>query len=150
VLEAKGPANVVAERTEVTMQCLVLPRVTKAEVEAELREALGPGDYELNVETPEGGSISPTDTVLHAAIAAFLAEGDPDATLIPSLGYGFSDCHFMRDAYGSVAYGFIPFRHADPMTNLTTKHAVDERVLIDDLVFQTKAALAVARTVGGG
>ena len=150
VLEAKGPANVVAERAEVTMQCVVLPGVTKEDLEAELREAFGPGDYELEVDSPQGGLISPTDTPLHNAIAEFLAEADPGAKLIPTLGYGFSDCHFLREAYGSIAYGFIPFRHADPMTNLTTKHAVDERVLIDDLVFQTKAALAVARSIGAG
>jgi acetylornithine deacetylase/succinyl-diaminopimelate desuccinylase-like protein len=148
VLEANGPANVIAERVEVKLQCLVLPGVTKAEIEAELCEALGPGDYKLTVEHPQGGSLSATDTALHAAIASFLAESDPDAKLIPSLGYGFSDCHFMREAYGSVAYGFIPFRHADPMINLTTKHAVDERVLIDDLIFQTKAALFVAQSIG--
>jgi hypothetical protein len=34
------------------------------------------------------------------------------------------------------------------MTNLTTKHGVDERVLIDDLVFQTQAAIHVARAIG--
>jgi hypothetical protein len=62
--------------------------------------------------------------------------------------YSYSDCHTMRDAYGSVAYGFIPFRHADPLSNLTSKHGTDEHVLIDDLQFQTKAALHIARSIG--
>ena len=53
----------------------------------------------------------------------------------------------MRDAYGSVVHGFIPFRHADPMVNMTTKHGLDERVLVDDLVFQTEAALHIARHI---
>jgi hypothetical protein len=47
-----------------------------------------------------------------------------------------------------VAYGFIPFRHADPITNLKTKHGVDERILVDDLVFQTEAATSIARSIG--
>ena len=68
--------------------------------------------------------------------------------MVPTLGYGFSDCHVLREAYGCTAYGFIPFRHADPMTNLTTKHGVDERVLVDDLLLQTRAALAIARAIG--
>jgi hypothetical protein len=34
------------------------------------------------------------------------------------------------------------------MTNLQTKHGADERVLIADLVFQTRAAIAIARTIG--
>jgi acetylornithine deacetylase/succinyl-diaminopimelate desuccinylase-like protein len=67
--------------------------------------------------------------------------------LIPALAYGYSDCDRMRQAYGCVAYGFIPFRHADPVVNLDSKHGVDERILVDDLVFQTKAALHVARAM---
>jgi hypothetical protein len=53
-----------------------------------------------------------------------------------------------RAAYGSTAYGFIPFRCVDPMVNITTKHGPDERVLIDDLVFQVETALHVARAIG--
>ena len=34
------------------------------------------------------------------------------------------------------------------MVNLETKHGADERVLVDDLVFQTQAALSVARAIG--
>jgi acetylornithine deacetylase/succinyl-diaminopimelate desuccinylase-like protein len=148
VVDAQGPANVVREEATATLQCVVLPAVTKEDLEAELRAALGNGDYTLDVTEPEGGLTSPTGTPLHHAIEQFLAEHDPDARLIPTLGYGYSDCHTIRDAYGTTAYGFIPFRHADPMTNLTTKHGVDERVLIDDLVFQTEAAMHVARTIG--
>jgi acetylornithine deacetylase/succinyl-diaminopimelate desuccinylase-like protein len=85
---------------------------------------------------------------LRHAIEAFLADRDPEARLVPTLGYGFSDCHVFREAYGCVAHGFIPFRHADALTNLETKHGPDERVLVDDLVFQTDAAMSVARTIG--
>ena len=41
---------------------------------------------------------------------------------MPALGYGFSDCHCARDAWGSIAYGFIPFRYGNPLVNLKTKH----------------------------
>jgi acetylornithine deacetylase/succinyl-diaminopimelate desuccinylase-like protein len=148
VIRAPGPENVIREEATVTLQCVPLPGVTKQELETELREALGDGNYTLEVTDPEGGLTSPTGTPLHHAIEDFLAEHDPDAHLVPTLGYGYSDCHTLRDAYGTIAYGFIPFRNADPMTNLTTKHGVDERVLIDDLVFQTEAAMHLARTIG--
>src|SRR3954454_13601437 len=148
VIDAPGPANVIREQAKVTLQCVVLPGVSKQELEAELREALGEGDYTLDVTDPEGGLTSPTGTPLHQAIEEFLAEHDPGAHLIPTLAYGYSDCHTLREAYGTIAYGFIPFRHADPMINLTTKHGVDERVLLDDLVFQTEAAMHIARTIG--
>ncbi|MEA2254572.1 MAG: hypothetical protein QOG35_617 [Solirubrobacteraceae bacterium] len=149
ILESVGPQNQIPDVATATLACIVLPATTADELEAELRAALGDGDYELEVVPPKGGLLSDTDTPLRAAIERFLAEHDPTARLVPTLGYGFSDCHVMREAYGCTAYGFIPFRHADPMTNLTTKHAVDERVLVDDLVFQTRAALAIARTIGG-
>jgi acetylornithine deacetylase/succinyl-diaminopimelate desuccinylase-like protein len=148
VVGAQGPANVIREEATVMLQCVLLPGVTKQELEAELRDALGEGDYTLDVTAPEGGLTSPTGTPLHRAIEGFLAEHDPEAHLLPTLAYGYSDCHTIRDAYGTIAYGFIPFRHADPMINLTTKHGVDERVLIDDLVFQTEAAIHIARTMG--
>jgi acetylornithine deacetylase/succinyl-diaminopimelate desuccinylase-like protein len=147
IIQAEGPANVVREEAKVTLQCVLLPGVTKQDLETELREALGEGDYSLDVTAPEGGLISATGTPLHRAIEQFLAEHDPDAHLIPTLTYGYSDCHTMREAYGSVAYGFIPFRHADPMVNLTTKHGVNEHVLIEDLIFQTEAAIHIARAI---
>src|SRR4051812_30077067 len=121
VIDAPGPANVIREEVTVTISCVALPGVTKAELEAELRQALGEGRYTLEVTEPEGGLLSATDTPLRAAIQQFLAERDPQARLIPTLGYGYSDCDSMRDAYGSIAYGFIPFRNADPLVNLTTK-----------------------------
>jgi acetylornithine deacetylase/succinyl-diaminopimelate desuccinylase-like protein len=145
VLSVEGPQNVVPEAACLVLQCLALPGTTPEEVEAEVREALGPGEHELELEEPLGGSTSPPNTPLQGAIEAFLAEHDPESRLVPALGYGFSDCHFFREAYGAVAYGFIPFRHADPLVNLTTKHGADERVLLADLEFQALAALTIAR-----
>jgi len=149
-VETQASSNIVVDRAVATLYCAIVPFTTREELERELRDALGPGRYELEVSEPNGGDlVSPGDTPLSRAIRGFLAEHDPQARLVPALGFGFSDCHVMREAYGAVAYGFIPFRHADPMTNLTTKHAVDEHVLVDDLVFQVQAALHVAREVGG-
>jgi acetylornithine deacetylase/succinyl-diaminopimelate desuccinylase-like protein len=148
MLEAPGPANAIADRAVATIECIVLPSTTREELEAELRAALGPGRYELDVVAPRGGLVSSPDTPLRDAIEDFLAEHDPEARLLPALGYGFSDCDVMREAYGSVAYGFIPFRHADPATNLDTKHGPDERIATADLLFQTHAAIAVARAIG--
>jgi acetylornithine deacetylase/succinyl-diaminopimelate desuccinylase-like protein len=147
-IEVRGPKNVVPEKAELQLQCLALPGTSRDDLERELRLALGKGPYQLEVSEPQGGLTSPLETPLHQAIAETLAAVDHEATLIPALGYGFSDCHVFRDAYGSVAYGFIPFRHADPTVNLTTKHAPDERVLVDDLVFQTEVALQIARRLG--
>jgi acetylornithine deacetylase/succinyl-diaminopimelate desuccinylase-like protein len=148
VARAEGPANAVPGRAEVTLQCIVLPGTTAEQLRAELEEALGPGDYELEITEPKGGLLSALGTPLHAAIENFLADHDPEARLVPSLGYGFADCHQFREAFGTVVYGFIPFRHADPETNFGTKHGPDEHVLIEDLEFQVLAAIEIARAVG--
>jgi len=142
-------SNIVTDRVEVTVNCVTVPFTTREEVERELRAALGPGRYELEVSDPHGGDlVSPADTPLAEAIRGFLAERDPEARLVPALGFGYSDCHAMRESYGSVAYGFIPFRDADPLANMTTKHGVDERIPIADVGYQVDAALHVARAIG--
>jgi acetylornithine deacetylase/succinyl-diaminopimelate desuccinylase-like protein len=145
------PVNQIPDRAEATLTCILVPGTTADELQQELRAALGDDvPYDLEIVPPKGGSISPHDTPLREAIEGFLAEHDPEARLVPALGYGYSDCDPMREAYGCVAYGFIPFRHADPMVNLETKHGVDERILLDDLAFQVRAVLHVARAIGGG
>jgi len=145
---SQSPSNVVPDRAEVQLYGATLPGCSRQEIEQELRRRFGDGDYELDVSDPEGGLTSSTDTPLFRAIEDFIADHDPGARVMPALGYGYSDCHLMRETYGSVAHGFIPFRHADPATNLHTKHGRDERVLIDDVQFQLEAALAIARRIG--
>jgi acetylornithine deacetylase/succinyl-diaminopimelate desuccinylase-like protein len=148
IVEGSGPANVVLEEVTVNIYGAVLPGTTKADVESELRAALGDGDYDLEVGEIQSGTTSTVDTPLYRAIESFIGERDPGARVVPALGYGYSDCQTLREAYGSVAYGFIPFRHQDAAVNLLTKHGVDERVLVADLEFQLEACLHVARHVG--
>jgi acetylornithine deacetylase/succinyl-diaminopimelate desuccinylase-like protein len=149
VVEAPEPVNQLPDRAIATLQCALVPGTTRETLEAELRLALGDGRYTLSVAEPQGGTLSDPDTPLRWAIDAFLARADPGARVLPALGYGYSDCDRMRTAYGSTAYGFIPFRHQDPLVNLLTKHGVDERVLIDDLEFQVDAAMTIASSLVG-
>jgi acetylornithine deacetylase/succinyl-diaminopimelate desuccinylase-like protein len=146
---AEGPFNIVAEVAEATLQCSLLPEEGVEEFVDQLRAALGQGDYELEPGEPNGGSRSPSSSPLRDAIDHFLAEHDPDARTVATLGYGYSDCHVLRESFGTVAYGFIPFRHAPPEQNLQTKHGPNERVRVADLEFQVHAALHIARTLDG-
>jgi acetylornithine deacetylase/succinyl-diaminopimelate desuccinylase-like protein len=146
--ETPAESNVVPHEAACEFYAAVAPEATKASVERELRELLGDDtDYDVDVPEPQGGSTSPLGTPLHAAVESFVRRHDPEARLEPILGYGYSDCHFARTAWNAVAYGFVPFRHADPLVNLTTKHGVDEHVLVDDLAFQVECArwLALAQ-----
>jgi hypothetical protein len=81
-----------------------------------------------------------TEAALERELRDALGEGDYED--------GYGDCHLLREAYGCVAYRFIPFRHAEAITNLQTKLRADERVLIDDVEFQTQAAISIERGIG--
>ncbi len=92
-----------------------------------------------------GGSRSPIETPLWEAIEAFVAEEEPGATLIPSLGAGFTDSHYVRKAFGTVAYGFFPIRALDPGLHLA--HAEDERIPVADLELWIRCLLHVVRSL---
>jgi len=143
-----GPEkNVVPRLVTIDLNCALPPSTTKDELLAELRACLG-DDAELEADEPSGGSRSPVESPLSRAIERFLAAADAEARLAPTLGYGYSDCHWFREAFGAVAYGFVPFRHGDPLVNLRTKHGPDERILLDDLQFQVACARFLANEVG--
>jgi acetylornithine deacetylase/succinyl-diaminopimelate desuccinylase-like protein len=145
---AAGPFNVVADVAEATLQCGLLPEDDVKNLLDQIRRELGEERYELEPGEPNGGSRSPVESLLRDAIDGFVAEHDPAARTVATLGYGYSDCHVLREAFGTIAYGFIPFRHAPPEQNLQGKHGPDEHVLIDDLEFQVEGALHIARRLG--
>ncbi|MGH9303716.1 MAG: M20/M25/M40 family metallo-hydrolase, partial [Acidimicrobiales bacterium] len=140
--------NVVPSRASVECDCRVLPGWTSARLEEELREALGADiPYELDfLEPPTGGTASPVDTPLYRICQEFLDSQDPGSVLLPTVGTGFTDSHFMRESFGTVAYGICPLRHsADEV--YATEHAENERIHVDDLVYGTRFHLHVAQAL---
>jgi acetylornithine deacetylase/succinyl-diaminopimelate desuccinylase-like protein len=98
-----------------------------------LRAWLGEGDYELEWRDAQGGTRSELGTPLWFAIETFVDRLEPGARLAPICVAGFTDSHWLREAFGTVAYGFFPLRamSADLATRLV--HSADERIEIDDL-----------------
>jgi acetylornithine deacetylase/succinyl-diaminopimelate desuccinylase-like protein len=58
----------------------------------------------------------------------------PGAELLPVLTPGFTDSHWVRQAHGTVAYGFAPVFHTDPGAYMRTIHGADEALEVADLV----------------
>ena len=58
---------------------------------------------------------------------------------------GFTDSHYLRQAYGTIAYGYFPIRTMD--TELATKliHSANERAAVDDLELGVDMLRAAAR-----
>ena len=144
-LRGSGALNVLPDRASVDCDCRLLPGSTVDQLREELALALGHDvPYELEVlEQPVGGTISPVDSPLFGACADYLKATDPDAILLPTLCTGFTDSHYVRAAFGSVAYGFWPSSATPYGVWASTVHAHDERVHVDDLGYATSFHIAV-------
>ena len=141
--------NVVPAVCEVVCDCRLLPGQTQDEVEATLRGVLGDGDYELDWIEAEGGTRSPLDTPLWEVIESFVADEEPQAKVAPNCLAGFTDSHWLREAFGTVAYGFFPMRTMEPEVAARLVHSADERIAVDDLELGVRFLRHVARQMGG-
>ena len=93
--------------THATHPLLGLMCLPPADVEPALRALLGADGYDLEWVEAVGGTRSPLATPLWDAIASFVAAEEPEALVAPVVSPGFTDSHFLREAFGTVAYGFF-------------------------------------------
>jgi acetylornithine deacetylase/succinyl-diaminopimelate desuccinylase-like protein len=133
MITASRKRNVIPAVCDVTVDCRLLPGRTPAEAERIVRDVLGEGDYELEWLEAHGGTRSPMDSPLWDAVDSFVAEAEPGARAVPICVPGFTDSHWVREAFGAVAYGFFPLRAMDAETAARLIHSADERVPVDDL-----------------
>jgi acetylornithine deacetylase/succinyl-diaminopimelate desuccinylase-like protein len=150
MVRASDKRNVIPARCDVTVDCRLLPGQTQAEAEGVVRDVLGPGDYDLEFLEGYGGTRSPLDTPLWAAVESFVEEVEPEARAAPICVAGFTDSHWLRQAFGTVAYGFFPARALDPELAARLIHSADERVPVDDLELGVDFLRHAARAVCGG
>ena len=148
MISASQTRNVIPALCELTVDCRLLPGQTQGEAEKVIRAVLGEGDYELEWVEGTGGTRSPRDTPLWDAIESWVADVEPGARPAPICSSGFTDSHWLRSEFGSVAYGFFPMRHMDPQVATRLVHSVDERARIDDLELGTEFLRHAARVIG--
>jgi acetylornithine deacetylase/succinyl-diaminopimelate desuccinylase-like protein len=150
MIEASQKRNVVPALCTVTCDCRLLPGQTQPEAEGILREALGDGDYDLEWVEGQGGTRSPLESPLWDAVADFVHESEPGAEAVPICVAGFTDSHWLREAFGTVAYGFFPARALGPEEAARLIHSANERVPVDDLELGVDFLRHAARRIGGG
>jgi acetylornithine deacetylase/succinyl-diaminopimelate desuccinylase-like protein len=144
---ASDKRNVIPALCEITVDVRLLPGQMPEQAEAALRAWLGDGDYELVNTERQGGTRSPIGGPLWDAVEAFVEEEEPGARPAPICVAGFTDSHWLREAFGTVAYGFFPSRALDSETAARLIHSANERVPVSDLELGVRFFLQAARSV---
>jgi acetylornithine deacetylase/succinyl-diaminopimelate desuccinylase-like protein len=148
MIQASEKRNVIPGRCDVTVDCRLLPGQTEEEAEGVLREWLGPDSYELEWRGGYGGSRSDLNTPLWSAVERFVSELEPGARLAPICVAGFTDSHWLRGAFGTVAYGFFPLRTMSAEVAARLIHSADERIPVEDVGLGVEFLRSVALSVG--
>jgi acetylornithine deacetylase/succinyl-diaminopimelate desuccinylase-like protein len=135
VISASQKRNVIPGVCELEVDCRLLPGQHPEHVEPMIRAVLGGDiDYELEWIEARGGTRSSLDTPLWRAIEGWVAEVEPNARAAPLACAGFTDSHWLREAFGTVAYGFFPSTgELPPEVAASLVHSHDERIPVADL-----------------
>ena len=140
ILTAGSAVNVIPTWAEARIDCRITPEITPDDLKATVAAILDPLGIEWEFEWVDltDPNASSDETPLRAAIERVLARDLPGVTLAPMVSGSFTDSRWMREAFpGCVAYGFAPYPHEDLLAmNGGRDHAPDERILVDDVVYQ--------------
>jgi acetylornithine deacetylase/succinyl-diaminopimelate desuccinylase-like protein len=145
IISASSKRNVIPALCTIEVDCRLLPGQQPEHVDPLIRAVLDAGsivggagggdvDYELEWLEPEGGTRSSLDTPLWRALEEWVETVEPGARAAPLCGAGFTDSHWLREAFGTVAYGFFPVTgDLPPEVAALLVHSADERVPVSDL-----------------
>jgi acetylornithine deacetylase/succinyl-diaminopimelate desuccinylase-like protein len=151
VLRAGSAVNVIPTRAEARVDCRITPEITPDELKRTVADILDPLgiDWEFEWFDLTDPTASPPDTQLRAAIERVLARDFPGTTLAPTVSGGFNDSRWLREAFPDcVAYGIAPYIHEDFYAmHGDRSHAPDERIRVDDVVYQALFFERLAREV---
>ena len=148
MIEASRKRNVIPGSCVIEVDCRLLPGQSPAEVEALLHAGI-PGEWEIEWILREhvGGTRSPLDAPLWAALERWVDEIEPGARLAPIVTAGFTDSHYVRPL-GAIVYGFFPLKAMDTELAARLVHSADERIAVDDLELGVHLFRHVAASLG--
>ena len=144
--------NVIPDVVDIDVDIRTLPGETDADVDANLREALGP-DLADSVAISElksaTSTASPMATPLWDAIGRTVGRLRPGTGLVPRMTAGGTDARFYRE-HGAVAYGFGLFTPAMTTQEFASRfHGNDERVDVESLALTTELWIELVTDVLG-
>jgi acetylornithine deacetylase/succinyl-diaminopimelate desuccinylase-like protein len=151
MLHAGSVVNVIPTHAEVDVDCRIMPGMTSAGTQEFVASLLDPlsVNWELewiDVTTP---NESPVPTRLSESIERVLQADVPDAVITPMCAGSFTDSRYVREFFpDTVAYGFAPYLHESmPDMQGGRDHSPDERIMVDDVVYQALFFERLARDV---
>jgi acetylornithine deacetylase/succinyl-diaminopimelate desuccinylase-like protein len=151
LLTGSAARNVMPARAGVELDCRALPGTSAAEVEQAVRDRLG-HDLPYRLSFPEPmveGSFSSAAGPLWEACASWLSANDDAVLPLATMCTGFTDSVYLRQAFGTSAYGFCPTRTTPAEVLEAGVHNRDERVHVDDLLLGVRFHRDVARRLIG-
>jgi acetylornithine deacetylase/succinyl-diaminopimelate desuccinylase-like protein len=121
--------NVVPPEAWAELDCRLLPDQAPEAFLSELGDVLGD---DIAVETILGftPAVSPVDTDLYRVLESVSTAYFPGAPVVPAVGAGFTDSHFLRDL-GITAYGYTPT--VIPLADRVTVHGNNERISVENV-----------------
>jgi acetylornithine deacetylase/succinyl-diaminopimelate desuccinylase-like protein len=141
-ISASEKINVIPSHARLKVDCRVPPGLGEQEVRAGIAEVLGDGDgagWRFEFDERVTGNRSPLRSQLMDTIAAWVAEHDPGAQVVPVILPGFTDSRHFRLAFPDcIAYGFFPHMHQSLLESAPLVHGADERIDVRDLAFATE------------
>jgi acetylornithine deacetylase/succinyl-diaminopimelate desuccinylase-like protein len=136
-LEAGHAENALPQTARATVNCRILPDQEVAEVERTLARVIADDKVKI---IPKGRAVlsppSPINAELMHAVEALAGEMWPGVPVIPTMGGGYTDSRWLRNA-GIPAYG-VSGLFTDPANSGT--HGLNEQVGVKEL-YQSKAFL---------
>jgi acetylornithine deacetylase/succinyl-diaminopimelate desuccinylase-like protein len=141
--------NVIPDRVAIDVDIRSLPGIESDEVQTMIEDALGDLAPRVTIETPpdrkRGGTVSPTDTPLMAAIGRVTKRMMPDSRVVPAITTGGTDAKFFRWK-GIPSYGFGLHSTRIPYTEYPLMfHGHDERVDTESLKLSAQMWEALCR-----
>ncbi len=110
VISASHKRNVIPGLCEVTIDCRLRPGDSQDDIDRVLREWFGPGDYELVWRLLREGRARRWTRRSGRPSRSSSSAPSPGRRAVPICVAGFTDSHWLRQAFGTVAYGFFPMR----------------------------------------
>lgn len=137
VLHAGVKFNVIPGLAVLEIDCRRLPGTSEPEMEARIRERLGPdlaSSTEIDLLIGNDAAVSPWQDPdgLFPILAAVVREHDPDGIPLPVMAPFSTDAKHLQDL-GVPVFGFSPLRQPAGETYLDRYHGIDERVSIEGL-----------------